>query len=50
MGLGLMKIMRKEDSEPEEEQEDTVKRPFDVIYSWVTELDIPRDSYDLMYR
>ena len=51
VGIGLMKIIRKEDeSEAEEEVEDTLKRPFDVTYSWVAHLDIPRDSYDLMYR
>ena len=41
---------RKEESDPEEEPEDVPKRPFDVLYSWVMELDIPRDSYELMYR
>ena len=51
VGIGLMKIIRKEDeSEVDEEVEDTLKRPFDVTYSWVAHLDIPRDSYDLMYR
>lgn len=50
VGIGLMKIVRKEDTLEEEELEETVKRPFDVMSSWVEELDIPRDSYDLMYR
>lgn len=50
IGIGLMKVIRKEDTMEEEEVEDTVKRPFDVMYSWVSELDIPRDSYDLLYR
>ena len=44
------KIAKREDTEPEEEPDDVPKRPFDVIYSWVDELDIPKDSYELMYR
>ena len=50
IGIGLMKITRKEDSDQEEEPEDVPKRPFDVLYSWVSELNIPKDSYELMYR
>ena len=51
VGIGLMKMARKEEEdEVEEEAEETLKRPFDVMYSWVSQLDIPRDSYDLMYR
>ena len=50
IGIGLMKIARKEDSDQEEEPEDVPKRPFDVLYSWVSELNIPKDSYELMYR
>ena len=51
VGIGLMKMARKEEEdEVEEENEETLKRPFDVMYSWVSQLDIPRDSYDLMYR
>ena len=33
-----------------EEKEEILKRPFDVIYSWVTTLSIPIDSYELLYR
>ena len=51
LGIGLMKIAKKqEDSDQEEEPEDVPKRPFDVLYSWVKELNIPKDSYELMYR
>ena len=32
------------------EKEEILKRPFDVIYSWVTTLSIPIDSYELLYR
>ena len=50
VGIGLMKIAKKqEDSDQEEEPEDVPKRPFDVLYSWVSELNIPKDSYELMY-
>ena len=27
-----------------------MKRPFDAIFSWVAALEIPRDSYELLYR
>ena len=50
IGIGLLKVTRKEESDPEEEPEDVPKRPFDVVYSWVQELNIPKDSYELMYR
>ena len=51
LGIGLMKIAKKqEDSDQEEEPEPVPKRPFDVLYSWVSELNIPKDSYELMYR
>ena len=43
-------MTRREESEHDEESEDVPKRPFDVIFSWVEELDIPKDSYELMYR
>ena len=53
VGMGLFKanpIARVEEVEFEEEPEDVPKRPFDVLFSWVDELNIPRDSYELMYR
>ena len=46
----FLQIQRKEESDPEDEPEDVPKRPFDVMYSWVQELNIPKDSYELMYR
>ena len=44
-----VQVKKEELSDPEEEPEEP-KRPFDVLYSWVKDLDIPKDSYELMYR
>ena len=46
----MIQVKKEELSDPEDEPEVVPKRPFDVLYSWVKDLDIPKDSYELMYR